>query len=104
MAALLGVGDVIFEQARSPQLSGGGDMVVSGGFGLIENAPFVLSSVRSLATTASPSRRDTVYLMREDGAIPVLARGGVPSLEKAIGDREVKDVTAWVDAPEDERW
>jgi hypothetical protein len=104
MAALLGVGDVILEQARSPQLSGGGDMVVSGGFGLIENAPFVLSSVRSLATTASPSRRDTVYLMREDGAIPVLARGGVPSLEKAIGDREVKDVTAWVDAPEDERW
>jgi hypothetical protein len=104
MAALLGVGDVILEQARSPQLSGGGDVMVSGAFGLIENAPFVLSSVRGLAATASPARRETVYLMKEDGAIPVVARGGVPSLEKAIGDREVEDVAAWVDTPADERW
>src|SRR6266566_4115711 len=74
MAALLGVGDVILEQARSPQLSGGGDMVVSGGFGLIENAPFVLSSVRGLAATASPARRDMIYLIKDDGAaIPILA-------------------------------
>ena len=105
MAALLGVGDVILEQARSPQLLGGGDVVVSSGLGLIENAPFVLSSVRGLAATASPARRETVYLLKEDGvAIPVVARGGVPSLEKAVGDREVKDIAAWADTPADERW
>jgi len=104
MAALLGVGDVILEQARSPELSGGGDMLVLGAFGSIENAPFVLSTVRALAPTASPARRATVYLMTEGGSIPVIARGGVPSLEKSVGDREVKNVAAWVDAPADARW
>ncbi len=48
MAALLGVGDVILEQARSPALQGGGDMVVSGAFGSIDNARFVLSALRDL--------------------------------------------------------
>ena len=69
MAALLGVGDVILEQARSPELAGGGDMVVSGVFGTIDNAPFVLSSVRGLAPAASPSRRATVYLLKNGGVL-----------------------------------
>ena len=104
MAALLGVGDVILEQARSPELSGGGDVFVQGAFGAIENAPFVLSSVRALAPTASPSRRSTIYLMTGGTPIPILARGGVPSLEKAVGDPEVKNAAAWVDEPADGRW
>ena len=105
MAALLGVGDVILEQARSPELAGGGDAVVQGVFGSIENAPFVLSTVRTLAPTASPARRATIYLMKE-GAPPIaiIARGGVPSLEKAVGDTEVKNAAAWVDEPSDARW
>jgi hypothetical protein len=104
MAALLGVGDVILEQARSPALAGGGDMLVFGAFGSIENAPFVLSSVRALAPTASPAREAAVYLMQGGTAIRVRAHGGVPSLEKAVGDPEVKDVAAWMDAPGDARW
>ena len=104
MAALLGVGDVILEQARSPELQGGGDMLVAGAFGAVENAPFVLSTVRTLAPTASPARRATIYLLNSGGAIPVAARGGVPSLEKAIGDSEVKGVASWTDAPSDARW
>jgi hypothetical protein len=104
MAALLGVGDVILEQARSPALAGGGDMVVFGAFGAIENAPFVLSSVRALAPTASPGRDAAIYLMQDGQAIRVRGHGGVPSLEKAIGDSEVKDVAAWMDAPSDARW
>src|SRR5262245_28574866 len=104
MAALLGVGDVILEQARSPLLEGGGDMLVGGVFGSVENAPFVLSSVRAVAPTASPTRRATVYLMNGGEPIPVLARGGVPSLEKSVGDGEVKDVAMWTDAPSDARW
>src|SRR5438067_4413943 len=75
MAALLGVGDIILEQARSPELSGGGDVVVQGAFGVIENAPFVLSTVRGLAPAASPSHRETLYLIRNGTSIPVLARG-----------------------------
>ena len=74
MAALLGVGDVILEQARSPELSGGGDMLVLGALGSIENAPFVLSSVRALEPTASPSRRATVFLLANGTATPVAAR------------------------------
>ena len=104
MAALLGVGDVILEQARSPLLEGGGDMLVVGVFGAVENAPFVLSTVRALAPTVSPTRRATIYLMNGSDPIPVLARGGVPSLEKAVGDGEVKNVAAWTDAPSDARW
>src|SRR5205823_3860916 len=104
MAALLGIGDVILEQARSPALSGGGDMIVEGAFGPIENAPFVLSSVRALAPTASPARRATVYLKKGETTIPLIAHGGIPSLEKAVGDAEVRNVAAWVDTPEDTRW
>jgi len=104
MAALLGVGDVILEQARSPELQGGGDVLVYSTFGMIENAPFVLNNVRTLAPAASPSHRQAVYLMTGAGAIPVIARGGVPSLEKAIGDAEVKDIAAWADTAADERW
>jgi hypothetical protein len=112
MAALLGVGDVILEQARSPQLEGGGDAVVSGAFGEIDDGRFVLSVVRGLrqgsgrpwAVVASPSRRAGVYLLGSDGAMPVVARGGVPSLERAVGDRETADIKAWVDSPHDARW
>jgi hypothetical protein len=112
MAALLGVGDVILEQARSPELLGGGDMVLSGAFGSIDDARFVLSAVRGLrrdsgrpwTTAASPSRRTSVYLIGSEGAMPVVARGGVPSLERTIGDPEAAGIAAWVDAPGDARW
>ena len=67
-------------------------------------APFVLSSVRALAQTASPALKETVYLKKGETTIPLIARGGVPSLEKAVGDAEVKNVAAWVDAPGDARW
>jgi len=112
MAALLGVGDVILEQARSPQLEGGGDTVVSGTFGEIDDGRFVLAVVRGLrqdsgrpwAVVASPSRRAGLYLISPESAIPVVARGGVPSLERAVGDREAESISAWVDSPVDARW
>jgi len=112
MAALLGVGDVILEQARSPQLQGGGDMVVSGTFGSLDNGPFVMSALRGLrqesgrpwVVAASPSRRSSLYLVTPDGPTAVVARGGVPSLEKAVGDPEAAHVRGWVDAPGDARW
>ena len=37
-------------------------------------------------------------------AVPIAARGGIPSREHAVGDPETAAVQAWSDAPGDERW
>ncbi len=110
MAELLGVGQVILEQAHSPALQGGGDLLVAGATGRLDSARFLLSSVlmsdrfRSKTVAASPSRRATVYLMTSDGAIAVSARGGIPSLEKAVGDPEIAGQADWTDEPADAGW
>ena len=44
MAELLGVGEVILEQAHSPALRGGGDLVVTGVLGPLPHARYVLST------------------------------------------------------------
>ncbi len=54
--------------------------------------------------TASPSSRATLYVVRPDGTLPVRARAGIPSLERALGDPEVSGVASWVDAPSDAAW
>jgi hypothetical protein len=110
MAELLGVGEVILEQAHSPALRGGGDLVVSGVLGTLPNSRFVLSNVinatryRGRVTAASPSRRETLYLIKPGLAMPIAVRGGIPSLERAIGDPEVAQVDSWVDGPGDAAW
>ena len=110
MAELLGIGDVILDQARSPTLQGGGDVIVSGAFGTVDNARYVLSVVRgtlgarSPIVAASPSHKQSLYLIKPGMVVPFVARGGVPSLEKAVGDGEVAGMTGWVDAPGDARW
>src|SRR4029077_2771495 len=110
MVTLLGVGQVILEQAHAPALAGGGDLVVSGPFGPVPSARFVIATVRNAPDVAarisamSATRRARVYLITPKKAIQVAATGGVPSLEKSIGDREVAGVAAWTDAPGDSRW
>jgi hypothetical protein len=110
MIELLGVGDVILEQAHSPALRGGGDVVLSGTYGSLDSARFVLASVigadplRHRVAAASPSRRATAYLITPQMTLPIDVRGGVPSLEKAVGDPEVAGVAAWIDAPGDSAW
>src|SRR2546428_11824400 len=65
MAELLGVGDVILEQARAPALAGGGDLVVAGAAGPPDRARFLLARVigsapfRHRTRAASPSRHAT---------------------------------------------
>ena len=99
MAALLGVGEVILDQARAPALVGGGDVVVGGATGRVTSARFVLSDVLGTGRSAigSPSRRRrsraNLYLDRRRGATPVRARGGIPSLERALGDPETSGVS-----------
>jgi hypothetical protein len=110
MAALLGVGEVILEQAHSPALQGGGDIVVTSGVGPIESARFVLSDVFGSArfapriAAASPARRATLYLMTKGEPQAIAVRGGVPSLERAVGDPEIESQPSWLDAPEDDAW
>jgi hypothetical protein len=110
MVALLGVGEVIIEQAHAPALQGGGDLVVSGAFGPIDSARFVLANIlgapemRSRSIAASPTRRATLYLIKDHRAIPVAARAGIPSLERAVGDPEVAGTPGWRDQPRDTSW
>lgn len=110
MAELLGVGEVILEQANAPALLGGGDVVVSAATGPLDSARFLLSSVLrsdrlgARVAAASPSRQETLYLMMPGLAVPVTVRGGVPSLERAIGDPEVAGRADWADEPADARW
>jgi hypothetical protein len=129
MAALLGVGDVILEQSHSPLLQGGGDVVVSGRYGSLESGRFLLTGILGApdvarrVAAASPSQRATLYLISDHGpaacpaatcgegghsgrttAIPVAVKGGVPSLEKGVGDPEITDARAWIDRPADRAW
>ncbi|HZT78561.1 MAG TPA: hypothetical protein VFA27_18065 [Vicinamibacterales bacterium] len=109
MVELLGVGQVILEQATAPALNGGGDVVVTGAAGPIESGRFVLGTLLSSARygsrvrVASPSRRGTLYLVGRGAPMPVSVRGGIPSREQAIGDPEVQ-TRAWRDTPADTAW
>ncbi|MBZ5558573.1 MAG: hypothetical protein LAO77_14975 [Acidobacteriia bacterium] len=110
MAALLGVGQVILEQAHSPALAGGGEVVIGGRFGSLDSARFVMSSVLGSpdiarrATAVSPSKSAPLYLIKDDVTIAVSVRAGIPSLQKAIGDPEVAGAAEWIDTGADRAW
>lgn len=110
MVALLGVGQVIIEQAHSPALQGGGDLVVSSTVGPLESARYVLTNVlgsaelRPRVAAASPTRRATLYLIKPGFTSAIAVRGGIPSMERAVGDPEITPAAAWSDAPGDAAW
>jgi hypothetical protein len=110
MATLLGVGEVILIQARAPALRGGGDVVVAGATGQLTFARHILSSVmrrsplETRVAAAAPASRASLYLVRGERALPIRARGGVPSLERALGDPETSPVASWTDTPADAAW
>ncbi len=110
MAELVGVGEVILEQAHAPALAGGGDVVVAGTFGPLESGRFVLADVltgdrfRRRVRAASPSRRATLYLLDGASSVAVSVRGGIPDREAALGDPEVAGQAEWRNTPNDDRW
>ena len=110
MAALLGIGGVILEQARTPALVGGGDVILGSATGRVGSARFVLAdvlrggSLASRVKVASPSRRGTLYLLDDGGSSPVIARGVIPSLERALADPETSHAASWVDTQADREW
>ncbi len=113
MAILLGVGQVVLEQAQSPELAGGGDVLVTGAAGDITAARIMLGGVLKSPPlggrirAASPWSRATLYLIDSNpgnSTIPIRARGGIPSLERGLGDSEVSDQKAWTDTIADATW
>jgi hypothetical protein len=110
MAELLGVGEVILEQAHAPALQGGGDLLVTGAVGPVDSARFLLSSVlgsdrfRSRTSAVSPSKKAALYLTAHNQSVPIAVRGGVPSREKAVGDPEIAGQDGWTDEPADAAW
>ena len=110
MAALLGIGGVILEQARAPELVGGGDVVIGGVTGQVSSARFVTSGVlgagplASQVAVASPTVRANLYLINGQGSTPVRARGGIPSLEQRLGDSETRGQSSWTDTTADRAW
>jgi hypothetical protein len=106
MAALLGVAAVILEQAQTPALVGGGDVVIDGQTGRLANPRFALAAVGDdlRVVAAVPIERATLYLVDNAGVTPIRARGGIPSLERAMRDPETVSVTPWVDASSDRAW
>ena len=110
MATLLGVGEVILDQARSPALAGGGDVVLFSETGTITAARWIVSSAlrtglfKQRIAVASPAGRATLFLVRNGEPMAIRARGGIPSLERALGDSETTQVAAWIDTPLDISW
>ena len=116
MATLLGVGEVVLDQARAPALVGGGQLVVVAATGAVTSARFVMNSLRRPGTSArragadtggvvaSPRKRTDLFLINRGAVVPVRARGGIPSLEHAIGDPETGAATAWTDTSADATW
>src|SRR5262249_34579151 len=105
MAILLGVAGIVLEQAQSPALAGGGDVTVR--LSLAAPARLVLSgtlqseALRHRVRAAGASHSTTLYLLNRGTATRVEARGGIPSLERAVGDPESLQVPAWRDTEAD---
>jgi hypothetical protein len=53
---------------------------------------------------AAPSTRAGLFLIDESGATAIQARGGVPSLDRAMENPETTQVDGWVDTPADREW
>jgi len=110
MAALLGIGGVILEQARAPELEGGGDVVIGGASGRVPNARFILRHVlgsgplAGRVAAAAPSARASLYLLDGRGAVAIPARGSIPSFDRKMADPEVAGIEVWRDTPADAAW
>jgi hypothetical protein len=108
MAILLGVAAIVLQQAQSPALVGGGDVLIRLG----ESVParMVLAgtlqspALRPRIANVSPFHTASLYLVHDGAATRVDARGGIPSGERSIGDPETSQISTWRDTPADIAW
>ena len=108
MAILLGVAQIVLEQSQAPALVGGGDVLIRLGpqvpARLLLSGTLQADGLRSRVRVASPAHTTALYLVRDAGMTRVRARGGIPSLERALGDNETAAAGAWMDNAGDEAW
>jgi hypothetical protein len=108
MAILLGVAAIVLDQARAPALAGGGDVVVR--FSPQVPARLLLSgtlqtpALRDRVRAAAPSHATDLFLFSGGRVTRVDARGGIPSLDQALGLPDVAGVAAWRDTAADLAW
>jgi hypothetical protein len=108
MAILLGVAGIVLEQAQAPALAGGGDVSIR--LSLPVPARMLLSgtlqsdALRPRIRAAAASHPAELYLLNNGIATRVAARGGIPSLERALNDPETAPIAAWQDTSEDRAW
>jgi hypothetical protein len=108
MAILLGVAQIVLEQSRAPALVGGGDVIIR----LSEQVPGRLvmagalqsDALRPRILAAAPTHTSTLFLRHNGRATRVQARGGIPSLERALGDDETSGIAEWRDSADDVAW
>jgi hypothetical protein len=108
MAILLGVAQIVLRQAQSPALVGGGDVLVQLGpqvpARLVLAGTLQSDALRPRVRVASPYATSDLYLVTGRGTTRVAARGGIPSLERALGDPETSRADGWTDSATDEAW
>lgn len=108
MAILLGVAAIVLDQARSPALVGGGDVLIELSQGvparMLLAGTLQSDTLRPQVKVASPYHTATLYLLHEDRTTRVNARGGIPSLERALGDPETTQADTWRDTSADAVW
>ena len=108
MALLLGVAAIVLEQAQSPALAGGGDVTIKLSLAaparLVLAGPLQSEALRRRIRAAAASHSTDLYLLNGGKAVRVDAQGGIPSLERAVGDPESLQLAAWRDTEEDAAW
>lgn len=108
MAILLGVAEIVLDQSRAPALVGGGDVVVRLGpqvpARLVMSGTLQSDAMRGRVAVAAPGHTSALYLIHGGKTTRVAARGGIPSLERALGDAETAAIDAWRDVPADVEW
>ena len=108
MAILLGVAEIVLEQSRAAALVGGGDVLIRLGpevpGRLVLSGALQSDALRSRVRAAAPSHTAGLTLVHNGRRTPVDARGGIPSLERALGDPETASISDWRDSPEDVAW
>jgi hypothetical protein len=108
MAILLGVAEVVLDQAMAPALVGGGDVIINSAeevpARLLLTGTLQADGVRERVRVASPYERADIFLIDGAQAIPIRAKGGIPSLERALGVEETSGIAGWRDTPADRAW
>jgi len=108
MAILLGVAEIVLTQARSPDLVGGGDVIINlepaVPARMVMSGTLQSNQLRTRVRAVGPSHTAALFLVRDSGTVRVDAHGGIPSVEKAMGDPETARNAEWRDTPEDVAW